>query len=442
MRALLRGVRVIDPAAGVDAPSQDVWIEAGRLRAIDRRIDAGGVPVIDLTPREGAAQCVVCPGFIDLHAHLREPGDDDAETVVSGADAAAAGGFTTVVAMANTRPPIDTQERVRDAVSRNRRAAISVLQAAALSRDLEGLELADIDACLAAGAVAVSDDGRNAAPAAMLEEALRRAARTSHAVLVHPEDEHAIAGLNAGGTSVARCAVRPAETEARAVAIAIDALARAGAARLHLQHVSTAAAVDLLRRARERGLAVTAEVTPHHLSMSSAGGETDPLRKVNPPLRGEADRIALLDAVREGVIDAVATDHAPHRPAEKARDYADAAPGMTGFDTALAACITHGGLGEALATLVARLTVGPHGVLGSAVPVAAPRLRPGEPATLTVFDPDAEWSVSRETLRSRSTNTPLVGERLRGRVLLTVVEGRIAYADPGRAGAAQQVAHA
>ena len=447
MNFILRGVRVIDPLARLDARSQDVWMDSGRIVAIYHHIEEGAVPVIDLTPAPGAQECVLCPGFIDLHTHLREPGDEDAETVASGARAAAAGGFTTIVAMANTQPPIDTPERVADAYARAADAPVTVLQVAALTRDVAGAKLTDVQGCLAAGAVAIGDDGRNAASPRLVVQALERASKGGRPVMIHPEDEEAIAQINGATGSVVRCVDRPPQVEARAVDIAVRALAHARAGRLHLQHLTTARSVEALRRAVEQGFDVTAEVTPHHLAMwLPVEQPPDPvsLLKVNPPLRTEADRAALVHALRDGTIDALATDHAPHRAGEKARDYADAAPGMIGLETALAACITLGGMGgEWIATLVERMTAGPHRVLGSVIGIPEPRLHIGEVATAVLFDPDAEWTVDAASLHSRSTNTPLLGARLKGRVLLTLNEGRMVHRDAARMPMMEsEVAHA
>jgi dihydroorotase len=212
---------------------------------------------------------------------------------------------------------------------------------------------------------------------------------------------------------------------------ALRALETARSGRLHLQHVSAAVSLDLLRGARERGMAVTAEVTPHHLSMwlpFEAEPEPVGLRKVNPPLRSDRDREAMIRALREGLVDAVATDHAPHTVGDKSGSYAEAAPGMIGLETALAACITLGGMGGGwLPTLVERLTAGPYRVLGEAAGFNAPRLQAGEVADCVLFDPDEEWTVGVKQLRSLSRNTPLLNTTLRGRVLLTLVEGRVAY---------------
>jgi dihydroorotase len=433
VNCILRGVRVVDPSAGVDLAGQDVWLSEGRIIAMYRRIDEGTVPVIDLTPAPGQSPCVLAPGFTDLHAHLREPGDEAAETLSSGARAAAAGGFTCILAMANTEPPVDTPERVEEASARAAGAPIEVKVVAAASRGLGGTEIVDMAGCVTAGAVAFSDDGRNAASVAVLTEMLRRAADVSRAVLVHPEDEAMIAARNHGDVPLTRAADRPEEAEVSAVRAALGALRAAGRGRLHLQHLSTAASVELVSRARSDGLAVTAEVTPHHLAMWLPAAEVpDPpaLLKVNPPLRMERDRDALIQALRDGVIDAVATDHAPHRMEQKRGEAAAAAPGMIGLETALATCITLGGMhGDWIPVLLERLTTGPHRVLGDAGTARPPRLRVGETATCVLFDPAAEWTVGESAGFSLSHNTPLRGTRLRGRVMLTINDGVIVHHD-------------
>ncbi|HET9050792.1 MAG TPA: dihydroorotase, partial [Candidatus Dormibacteraeota bacterium] len=410
-----------------------VVIREGRLEAIARRGDARGAIVVDLAPRDGRAHPVVCPAFIDIHAHLREPGDPAAETIASGALAAAAGGFGQVVAMANTKPPIDSPAEVQRARRRSGEAAVRVLSSAAVTKGLDGTELVDIAACAAAGASAFTDDGRNAIAPRLLTEAIARAADVGLPVLVHPEDEVMIAAANPGATNVTRCSFRPAASEVAAVENAIRALVAAGRGRLHLQHVSAAGSVESLRVARQAGLAVTAEVTPHHLAMWRPFDiEASPpaLAKVNPPLRGELDRVAVVQALREGVIDCVATDHAPQVPADKSWGYDDAAPGFVGLETALATCITLGAMGgEWLPVLVDRMTAGPWRVLGARAGLVEPRLRIGAPATLTVFDEVSRWTVGKRRFQSLSTNTPLGGTRVRGRVLLTVVDGRVAYVD-------------
>ena len=439
MNAVLRGLRIIDPLSGHDLRDRDVWIRDGRLIAVDRSIETVYAELVDLTPPPGGEQLVLAPAFIDLHAHLRDPGQTEQENLESGAAAAAAGGFGQVVAMANTKPVIDTPERVEELVARVQAVPVRIAVAAAMSRDLAGAELVDVAACAAVGAACISDDGRNAASAALLIQALERADEAGLSVLVHPEDEAMVAAANPGLASVVRCPERPAEAEVAAVAASIAALRSARRGRLHLQHLSTAGSLEHLRAAREDGLAVTAEVTPHHLAMwLPFEAEPDPpgLRKVNPPLRRQGDRDAMVRALREGLVDAVATDHAPHADADKMGDYADVAPGMIGLETALAASITLGGMGgEWLPTLVERLTAGPWRALGEPAGLRRPVLERGGLLSCTIFDPGAEWTVGAAPLRSRSRNTPLLGATLRGRVLLTTVDGDVVHLAEGGAAA-------
>jgi dihydroorotase len=436
VNCILRGVRVIDPLARRDSAGQDVWLSDGRIVAIYRHVAEGNLPIVDLTPPAGGTPVILCPGFIDIHSHLREPGDEGAETIQSGSQAAAAGGFTQVVAMANTVPPIDSPDRIREAAFRAASASVQVLTGCALTRGLQGEELVDLEACAAAGAAVFSDDGRNACSPRLLSEAIGRALDLGRPVLVHPEDEQVIARVNHVQGPVQRCWLRPIEAETRAVDIALRALAHAGRGQLHLQHVSAAPTVEMIRRAKEGGANVTAEVTPHHLGMwLPFAVEPHPagLLKVNPPLRTDQDREALVQALRDGTLDAVATDHAPHRVEEKALPYDQAAPGMIGLELALAICITLGGMGgDWIPTLVERLTTGPYRVLGHASGLREPRLRIGEAATCVLFDPAAEWTVEPAHLRSGSQNTPLLGARLRGRVLMTLVDGALVHHDRQR----------
>jgi dihydroorotase len=313
---------------------------------------------------------------------------------------------------------------------------VSILQVAALTRGLEGVELVDIKRCIEAGAVALSDDGRNAISPRQLSIALAEAGHHSRAVFVHPEDEEMIAQANGTQGVVTRSPLRPPDSETRAVNLAVRALTHARAGHLHLQHLSCEGSVTSLRKARQQGLFVSAEVTPHHLSMwLPPAEEPDPpaLLKVNPPLRRENDRNALVRALRDGVIEAVATDHAPQRAAEKTIAYDDAAPGMLGLQTALATCLSIGGMGgEWLPTLVERMTAGPYRILGPTAGIPEPRLRIGEAATCALFDPTAEWTVGETDWHSRSRNSPLVGMALRGKVLLTISGGRVIHQDPAR----------
>ena len=369
----LHHVRVLGPA-GLSM-SQTVEVKA---EGVDDR-DATGL--------------ILSPGWMDLHAHLRDPGFPLKETLLSGATSAAVGGFTHVLAMANTDPVTDTPERLRSLVVRSAALPIRISFVGAVTTALEGEQLTDAVALKAAGAVALSDDGRHAMDGVRLRHALEAAAVAGLPVFIHAQDE-------ALGN-------RP-EGEAAAVAEALDALSHVRNGRLHIQHVSTRQAIELIRRGKADGLRVTAEVTPHHLALASSDAQAmGPLGNVNPPLRTADDREALRHALIEGVIDVVATDHAPHELAAKQAG----ANGFHGFETAVGVIL---GLG-----------------LGDAVIHRACVSRPREIVNQSredewiLIDPDTEWTVDPSTFRSRGKNTPFAGWRLRGRVIMTICQGQV-----------------
>ena len=365
MNCILRGVRVIDPATGVDLPEQDVWLSEGRIIAMYRRIDEGTVPVVDLTRAPGQSPCILAPGFVDLHVHLRDPGDERAETVRSGARAAAAGGFTRVAAMANTDPPVDTPQRVEQARARAGDAPVQVMVVAAATRGLAAPSSVDVAGCTRAGAVAFSDDGRNAAPMALLAELLRRAADVSRPVLVHAEDEAMIAARNPGAGR------RDPRQRSAGGSRGLGGAHRAGGAGTGGPRPPPPPA-PLHRGVRGPGAPRPARrdggharrSRPHHLAMwLPAAQPPDPPRllKVNPPLRDERDRDARHPGVargrhrRGGDRPRAASDGAEAR-----RRSPRPAPGMIGLETALATCITLGGMdGDWIPVLLERLTIGP-----------------------------------------------------------------------------------
>lgn len=413
---IIDGGRVIDPARGVDGPGA-LGVAKGRM--VDpgqigdgRRIDLDGL--------------VVCPGFIDLHVHLRDPGQTWKEDLVSGTMAAAVGGFSTVAAMPNTIPPLDTPERVS---ALRRRAAesafVRVLPTACITLGREGAEPTDPQALKTAGAVALTDDGGCVPSNRVMLEAMRRAAGAGLPVLDHCEDPDLVDEGVLNESPIAerlRVPGRPAAAE-ELIAARDILLARTAGCRVHLQHLSTAGAVELLRWAAARRIQVSAEVTPHHLTMT----EVDCLRlgamaRMNPPLRTEEDREALVRAAVDGRIAAIATDHAPHSQEEKSRPLHQAPAGIIGLETAIPVCLTalvHSGR-MTLAQFVARFTAGPRRVLG----LAQGTLAPGAPADITILDPDAEHVINPDAFRSKSRNTPFAGMRCRGKPVAVMVGGR------------------
>lgn len=429
-RILLRGGRVLDPASGTDQRA-DVLIVGGSVAEIGpdlaatdegRVIDVGGL--------------LVTPGLVDPHVHLREPGQTHKETIATGAAAAAAGGFTTVCAMPNTDPVLDTVELVREVAARGRKAgAARVHPIAAATDGSQGERPTDAAALAAAGAVGLSDDGLPIEGDDVFAEVLVRAASAGIVVADHCEKR----ALSAGGAIFAskvaeRAKVRGIPPEAESEAVARDlAILRRVEGRLHLCHLSTAKSVELVRKAKAEGLEVTAEATPHHLTLTvEAVRKSGADAKMNPPLASEEDRAAVRAALLDGTIDCVATDHAPHSAREKAVGLAAAPFGIVGLETAFAVLHTELVLtGEAtIATLIERLTVG----AARALDLDAGRLEVGGPADIAVFDLDAAWKVEPAKFRSKSRNTPWGGRRLTGQAVLTIVDGRVVYEHRAKAG--------
>ncbi|MGH2429676.1 MAG: dihydroorotase [Candidatus Limnocylindria bacterium] len=436
---LLAGARAIDPADGTDGV-RDLAVVEGRIADVSS--------LSDEAPRIEARGLIAAPGFCDLHAHLREPGDEAAETVESGARAAAHGGFTSVCAMPNTEPPLDEPARVAWVTARSRRVACRVRIVGATTRGRAGEALTDLAELADAGAVAFSDDGASVPSPKLARSALACLAELGRPLIEHAEEPSRAAGaLMRAGLMATRLGFSgwPANAELTIVERDIALAAETGA-RVHFTHLSTAVALDAVRRAKERGLAVTCDVTPHHLAMTDAWvagsrrfaweepepvGALDPAAaydgacRVNPPLAGRDDALALLAGLGDGTVDAIATDHAPHPPERKLVPFAEAAPGLIGLETALSlglAAVEAGCL--ELPRLVAALSSGPAGVIGEARSLAI-----GQDADLVVFDPSARWRVEAGTLASSSRNTPLLGMELPGVVRLTVADGRVTWND-------------
>jgi dihydroorotase len=429
MRIVLRGGRVLDPSRGLDHTA-DVVLEAGKITRVGPGAGAEARPtdrdtrVVDCTGRW------VTPGFVDLHTHLREPGQEYKEDLASGGRAAAAGGFTTVCAMPNTRPVNDTRAVTEMIVARARAlAGVRVHPIGAVTRGQEGRELTEMADLRDGGCVAVSDDGRCVSDAAVLRRALEYA-RTFGLVLVqHAEDPALTQGAQMHEGAVAtRLGLKGWPRVAEDHIVARDLmLAELTGARYHLAHASTRGSAALLRAARDRGLAVSAEVTPHHLTLTDQavlGYRT--ACKVNPPLREEEDREALLDALADGTVDCVATDHAPHAPLEKDCEFAEAAFGMVGLETCVPLLLE-----LRAARLIDALTAAPARAFG----LDAGTLAEGAPGDVTVLDPEAAWVVDPARFRSKGRNTPFAGRALRGRVELTLVGGGVVFEAEGLPGA-------
>jgi len=418
---LLRGGHVVDPLERIDGP-RDLWIAGGKLRALARPGLAVGrdVEVHELHGR------ILCPPLWDLHVHLREPGFEEDETIATGAAAALAGGVGLVCCMANTKPVNDAPEVTRYILDRAQGLQVRVRPIAAVTRGLEGAELVDFEALLEAGAVAFSDDGRPVTQDDVMEAALRRSAQVGFLVVSHAEDRRLTEGgvLHEGAVSRA-LGVKgiPAEGETRMVERDVELALRTGG-RLHIAHVSTKGSVEAVRRGRARGARVSAEAAPHHFLLTAGAAQGgDPNFKMNPPLRDETDRRAVLEGIADGTIEVVATDHAPHAAEKKARGIEAAPFGVVGLETLLPAVLT-GLVGEAKMPLDAaldRVLAGPARVLGA----SRAGLHEGGPAELVVFDPDASWTVRPEDLHSRSRNSAFLGRTLRGRVEMVVLGDRV-----------------
>ncbi len=438
---LIKGGRLIDPSQDIDG-IHDLLVEDGVIKGIAQHIEPPEhAEVID------AAGMVVSPGFIDVHCHLREPGFEDKETIATGTLAAARGGFTTVCAMPNTNPAMDTRATVEYVLRKARdEAAVRVLPIGSVTKQSKGKELAEMGELAEAGAIGFSDDGNPVADSNIMRQALSYSSAMGLPVINHCEEPSLFHGgsMNEGWISN-RLGVKGIPNSAEDIMVARDIdLARLTGGRYHVAHLSTTGALELVRRAKERGTTnVTAEVTPHHLTLTDEAilGRTadgingsgayapltpaayDTTAKVNPPLREQTDVDAMIEGLRDGVIDLIATDHAPHNRTDKECTFHEAAFGISTLETALGQLMSlvHSGAID-LSLLIEKLTVAParflrRDDLGT--------LRQGAPADITIIDPEAEWTVDTAQFASKGKNTPLQGATLKGRVHSTVVAGEV-----------------
>jgi len=421
---LFRGGRLLDPLHGVDGV-RDVLVQDGRVSAVGAFLEApAGAEIVD------ASGLWVVPGLVDLHVHLREPGEEGKETILTGSRAAVAGGFTTVVAMPNTKPVNDAPGVTAFVLQRAREAGLCrVLPAGAITRGLKGEELTDFGSLQAAGCVCLTDDGRPVMSAGIMRRALQWSSQFGLPVMVHEEDLTLSAGgVMTEGLRASRLGLRgiPPSAEVAMVARDLVLLEEVRGSRLHVAHVSCEASVRLIREARRRGLPVTAEVAPHHFSLTDAaveGYETH--ARMNPPLRLDRDVAALREGLADGTLDAVATDHAPHGVLDKQVEFSRSMNGVVGLETALPLTLALVGQGVLpLLRAVEVLTAGPARCFG----LQAGHLGVGAAADVTLLDPDERWTVDAAAFESKSRNTPFQGMEMTGRVVQTWVEGRRVFA--------------
>ncbi len=439
---LIKNGRVIDPSAGIDQVC-DVAVEDGRIAGVGsnlrRRKDT---QVIDARGR------IVCPGLIDLHVHCREPGHEEEETIATASAAAVAGGFTTILAMPNTHPPVDDETAVNYVLQQGAKADLArVLPVGCITKGREGKELAEMGAMVEAGAVAFSDDGEGIASSSVMHRALQYANMLDVALMQHCQDPDLAGGVMNSGATAVRLGLSGISATGEQIMLRRDlALLERSPARYHVQHVSTAGSVQLIREARSHGMTVSAEATPHHLLLTETACMTyDPNYKMAPPLRTADDVQAVREAVADGTIDCLATDHAPHAAEEKDLEFALAPFGIIGLECALglyAKALIDTGLMD-WPKFIARMTTGPAAVIrgtgfpacetqpGKAVPPKAVpglgTLAIGAPADITIIDPAANWTVDVNAFASRSRNCPYHGYQLTARAVMTIVGGQVKY---------------
>ena len=421
---LIRRGHVIDPANNIDRP-MDVLLRDGRVAAI---VEPGGIKN-EYDEEFDAQHLVVAPGFVDAHVHLREPGQSHKETIASGTRAAAAGGFTSVCTMPNTMPVNDTPETTAWMLNAERGAVVNVFPIAAASIGSAGEKLTNFRDLQRAGAVAVSDDGRPILDDNLMREALRTAARLEMPIVQHAEDPrmHPGGSMNYGATSL-RMGLRGIPNASEASIVQRDIrLTRESRAHLHVAHISTAEALDYVRRAKKENLRVTAEVTPHHFTLIDENvGHYDTNYKMNPPLRSAADRDAIIAGLKDGTLDCIATDHAPHAYHEKEQEFDRAPFGIIGLETALPLAITvlHKHFALPLPRIVQLLSTNPARLFQL---MHRGTLVVGAYADVTIFDPKMTWKYQAATGHSKSQNTPFDGWTLTGKVIATMVGGKPTY---------------
>jgi len=436
---LINGGHILDPSQEIDRVA-DLLITKGKIAWLGDKGKAPSQP--DLTTID-ATGLVVCPGFVDLHCHLREPGFEDKETIATGTKAAAKGGFTTVCCMPNTNPPLDTQASI-DYVKKTAEieGTVQVLPIGCITKGRQGKELTEMSELAKVGVVGFSDDGDTVASSRIMSLAMDYSHALGLPIIDHCEDKELSDGgsMNDGWVS-ARLGLKGMPKAAEEIIVARDlALAHLTGAKLHVAHVSTEGSVELIRRAKEKGISVTAEVTPHHLTLTEErimGSQLekhnrlkyDTNAKVNPPLRTEEDIDALIKGLKDGTINVIATDHAPHTSVDKMCEFGLAAFGISGLETALACLIglVHSGQLD-LKTLISKLTFEPAIIIGTRYGELG-TLKPGCRADVAIFNPNKEWTVDSRDFVSKGKNTPFDGCHFKGKIIATIVAGKVVYRD-------------
>ncbi|MFH1389179.1 MAG: dihydroorotase [Candidatus Margulisiibacteriota bacterium] len=420
---LIKNGTIVDPT-GKHGGGRDLLIEDGKITKIAARLTANGARVID------AKGLMILPGLIDMHTHLRDPGQPEKETIASGSRAAALGGFTTICCMANTTPPLDDPALIAYIVGKaEKEAVVNVLPVAAATKGLKGEEIAEMGRCVAAGAVAFSDDGQTIGRSDVMRRAIEYAKQFNKPIIAHCEDTNLSRGgaMNESQLST-EIGLPGIPALAEEVVVARDLLLAKKYGRVHIAHVSSAGSVRLVRQAKKDGAPVTCETAPHYFSLTEESVRNyDANAKVSPPLRSEKDRKEIIRGLKDGTIDAIATDHAPHTLEEKKIEFSQAANGLIGLETALALALTKL-LPEGLTVkdVVKLMATNPAGILGL---TGKGKLEAGADADIIIVDPKAEWTVDPEKFVSISRNTPFAGARLKGKVLYTIVSGKLVVKD-------------
>jgi dihydroorotase len=421
MKILIKGGRVLDPAQGIDE-TMDLLIEEGRVARLDRDIEAADAEIID------AAGKVVTPGFLDIHVHLRDPGYEYKEDVVSGTRAAAAGGFTSVACMPNTSPFNDNKAVTLYILNKAREeGSANVFPVASITKCLKGETLSEMGDLKAAGCIGFSDDGRPVASGEVMRRGMEYARGFNMPIISHSEELSIVGdGVMNDGFVATELGLKGIPWVAESAAVARDVmLAEYTGARLHVCHISTRQSLEIIRNAKKRGALITCEVTPHHFTLTEeAVRGYDTNTKMNPPLRGAEDVAAMKEGLADGTIDAIATDHAPHHYDEKNVEYNIAHNGIVGLETALPLTLRLVDEGVlSLSNAVARLTCGPAKALG----IPRGTLEAGSVADVTIFDPELEWTVNATKFASKSRNTPFDGWKMKGAATHTILGGRVVY---------------